>query len=151
MSQTKSANFHENTIVKVPIAVIPRVGRSQQRSQTRPEAIRNEITRSKSISKINIFHFSFLVYKCFPSLDVCIITYYMKKSTLRSSLSRLLQPKRGSYSPFIKRRSNSSMTFTCVGSIVSPKCQPARTFSLSSMRIAFFARSRTLSALVAPY
>ena len=89
--QIASANFHENAMVKVPIAVIPMAGRSQQRSQIRPETIRNEITIYRSMSKINIFSFSFLVYKCFPSLDVCIITYYMKKSTLCSSLSRLLQ------------------------------------------------------------
>ena len=59
--QITSANFHENMIVKVPIAVIPRVRRSRQRSQTRPEVIRNEIARFTSTDKINIFYFPFPV------------------------------------------------------------------------------------------
>ena len=54
MSQIANANFHENTIVKVPMAVIPIAGRSQQRSQTRPAVIRNEIVRNRITKRINI-------------------------------------------------------------------------------------------------
>jgi len=54
MSQIAKASFHENTIVKVPMATIPMAGRSQQRSQTRPAVIRNETTRARRTKRINI-------------------------------------------------------------------------------------------------
>ena len=57
ISQIANANFHENTIVKVPMAVIPIAGRSQQRSQTRPAVIRNEIVRNRITKRINIIFF----------------------------------------------------------------------------------------------
>ena len=64
--QTARASFHENTITKVPIAVIPRAGRSQQRSQTKPEVSRNEIARDSRIKRTNIlfspFHLIYLLY-----------------------------------------------------------------------------------------
>lgn len=64
--QTASASFHENTMTKVPIAVIPRAGRSQQRSQTKPEVSRNEIARDSRIKRTNIlfspFHLMYLLY-----------------------------------------------------------------------------------------
>ena len=64
--QIASASFHENTMTKVPIAVIPRAGRSQQRSQTRPEVSRNEIARDSRIKRTNIlfspFHLMYLLY-----------------------------------------------------------------------------------------
>lgn len=64
--QIASASFHENTITKVPIAVIPRAGRSQQRSQTKPEVSRNEIARDSRIKRTNIlfslFHLMYLLY-----------------------------------------------------------------------------------------
>ena len=65
--QTTSASFHENTMTKVPIAVMPRAGRSQQRSQTRPEVARNETTRDKRIKRItpilfSPFHLMYLLY-----------------------------------------------------------------------------------------
>jgi hypothetical protein len=61
MSQITKANFHENTIVKVPMATIPMAGRSQQRSQTRPAVIRNETTRARRTKRINniLFPLSF--------------------------------------------------------------------------------------------
>ena len=55
--QTARASFHENTITRVPIAVIPSAGRSQQRSQTKPEVSRNETARDKRIKRTNIFYF----------------------------------------------------------------------------------------------
>lgn len=64
--QIASANFHENTMTKVSIAVMPRAGRSQQRSQTRPEVSRNEIARDSRIKRTNILFFPF-------SFDVFII------------------------------------------------------------------------------
>lgn len=64
--QIASASFHENTMTKVPIAVIPMAGRSQQRSQTRPEVSRNEIARDSRIKRTNIlfspFHLMYLLY-----------------------------------------------------------------------------------------
>ena len=64
--QTASASFHENAMVKVPIAVIPMAGRSQQRSQIRPEVSRNEIARNSRIKRTNIlfspFHLMYLLY-----------------------------------------------------------------------------------------
>lgn len=64
--QIASASFHENTMTKVPIAVIPRAGRSQQRSQTKPEVSRNEIARDSRIKRTNIlfspFHLIHLLY-----------------------------------------------------------------------------------------
>lgn len=64
--QIASASFHENTMTKVPIAVIPRAGRSQQRSQTRPEVSRNETARDSRIKRTNIlfspFHLMYLLY-----------------------------------------------------------------------------------------
>lgn len=64
--QIASASFHENTITKVPIAVIPSAGRSQQRSQTKPEVSKNEIARDRRIKRTNIFYFPL-------SFDVFII------------------------------------------------------------------------------
>lgn len=58
--QIASASFHENTITKVPIAVIPRAGRSQQRSQTKPEVSRNEIARDSRIKRTNILFSPFI-------------------------------------------------------------------------------------------
>ena len=65
--QIASASFHENTMTKVPIAVIPRAGRSQQRSQTKPEVSRNETARDKRIKRItpilfSPFHLMYLLY-----------------------------------------------------------------------------------------
>ena len=64
--QIASANFHENTMTKVPIVVIPRAGRSQQRSQTRPEVSRNETARDSRIKRTIIlfspFHLMYLLY-----------------------------------------------------------------------------------------
>ena len=64
--QIASASFHENTMTKVPIAVIPRAGRSQQRSQTKPEISRNETTRDSRIKRTIIlfspFHLMYLLY-----------------------------------------------------------------------------------------
>ena len=65
--QIASASFHENTMTKVPIAVIPRARRSQQRSQTRPEVARNETARDKRIKRItpilfSLFHLMYLLY-----------------------------------------------------------------------------------------
>ena len=65
--QIASASFHENTMTKVPIAVMPRAGRSQQRSQTRPEVARNETARDKRIKRItpilfSPFHLMYLLY-----------------------------------------------------------------------------------------
>lgn len=64
--QTARASFHENTITKVPIAVIPRAGRSQQRSQTKPEVSRNETARDSRIKRTIIlfspFHLMCLLY-----------------------------------------------------------------------------------------
>ena len=60
MSQIANANFHENAIVKVPMAVIPIAGRSQQRSQTRPAVIRNEIVRNRITKRINIIFSPFI-------------------------------------------------------------------------------------------
>ena len=65
--QITSASFHENTMTKVPIAVMPRAGRSQQRSQTRPEVARNETARDKRIKRItpilfSPFHLMYLLY-----------------------------------------------------------------------------------------
>ena len=56
--QIARASFHENTITKVPIAVIPMAGRSQQRSQTRPEVSRNEIARDSRNKRITTILFS---------------------------------------------------------------------------------------------
>jgi len=58
ISQIAKANFHENTIVKVPMATIPMAGRSQQRSQTRPAVIRNETVRNRRTKRINNILFS---------------------------------------------------------------------------------------------
>ena len=58
--QIASASFHENTMTKVPIAVIPRAGRSQQRSQTRPEVARNENARDSRIKRTNILFSPFI-------------------------------------------------------------------------------------------
>ena len=58
--QIASASFHENTITKVPIAVIPRAGRSQQRSQTKPEVSRNETARDSRIKRTDILFSPFI-------------------------------------------------------------------------------------------
>lgn len=109
--QIASASFHENTMTKVPIAVIPRAGRSQQRSQTRPETVRNEIARDSRIKRTNILFSPFIW---------CI--YY----TIGVGLCQAL---------FSKSSESFSIMFTAVGSIVAPKCQPFRTFSLSSTKM----------------
>lgn len=109
--QTASASFHENTITKVPIAVIPRAGRSQQRSQTKPEVSRNEIARDSRIKRTNILFSPFIL---------CV--YY----TIGVGLCQAL---------FSKSSESFSIMFTAVGSMVSPKCQPFRTFSLSSIKM----------------
>lgn len=63
--QIASASFHENAMVKVPIAVIPMAGRSQQRSQIRPEVSRNETARYSRTKRTNIlfspFHLMYLL------------------------------------------------------------------------------------------
>ena len=60
ISQTKSASFHENTIVRVPIVAIPRAEKSWQISQTSPEVNRNENARDKIRIRIIFFIFPFL-------------------------------------------------------------------------------------------
>lgn len=109
--QIASANFHENTMTKVPIAVIPRAGRSQQRSQTKPEVSRNETARDSRIKRTIIlfspFHLMYLLYHW----------------------SRACQAL------FSKSSESFSIMFTAVGSMVAPKCQPFRTFSLSSTKM----------------
>lgn len=60
--QIASASFHENTMTKVPIAVIPRAGRSQQRSQTKPEVSRNEIARDSRIKRTTILFSPFPLF-----------------------------------------------------------------------------------------
>lgn len=109
--QIASASFHENTMTKVPIAVIPRAGRSQQRSQTKPEVSRNEIARDSRIKRTNILFSPFIL---------CV--YY----TIGVGLCQAL---------FSKSSESFSIMFTAVGSMVSPKCQPFRTFSLSSTKM----------------
>ena len=120
---SSSGHFGENAMVKVPIAVIPMAGRSQQRSQTKPETSRNEIVRDSRIKRTNIL-FSPIYY------------------TIGVGLCQAL---------FSKSSESFSIMFTAVGSMVAPKCQPFRTFSLSSTKMDTSQRSRTLSALVAPY
>ena len=58
MSQMTNASFHENTMAIEPMAVIPIIGRSQQRSQTSPAVNRNEMPRAITAIRIVIILFT---------------------------------------------------------------------------------------------
>ena len=75
---------------------------TEKPNQTRGNQKRNcEIHKHRQNKHFFIFPFRFC--KCFPSLDVCIITHCTKMSTLCSILPRLLRPK-GKLLPFHQKK-----------------------------------------------